>query len=52
MVAGRAVGKWNFNAKISVNSRKFKPQIGDDERDLRYQKWKMAIERSLGWDKN
>lgn len=52
MVAGRAVGKWNFSTKLNVNSRKFKPQISDDEREIRYQKWKMAIERSLGWEKN
>lgn len=52
MVAARAVGKWNFNTKLNVNVRKFKPQIGDDERDLRYQKWKMAIERSLAWEQN
>jgi glycerol kinase len=52
MVAGRAVGKWNFNTKLNVNSRKFKPAINDDEREIRYQKWKMAIERSLGWEQN
>lgn len=52
MAAGRAVGMWNFSAKLSVNVRKFKPLIGDDEREMRYQKWKMAIERSLGWDQN
>ncbi|XP_076285245.1 glycerol kinase 1 isoform X2 [Lasioglossum baleicum] len=29
---------------------KFSPEIGENERDLRYSKWKMAIERSLKWD--
>ncbi|XP_043272233.1 glycerol kinase [Venturia canescens] len=28
----------------------FKTSINDDERDLRYSKWKMAIERSMKWD--
>ncbi|XP_049886227.1 glycerol kinase [Pectinophora gossypiella] len=28
------------------------PNISDDERDMRYQQWKMAVERSLGWDQN
>lgn len=52
MVAGFAVGKWNINAKHDENSRKFKPLITDDERDVRFKKWKMAIERSLGWDQS
>lgn len=29
---------------------KFSPMIGENERDLRYSKWKMAIERSMKWD--
>lgn len=28
----------------------FSPVIGENERDLRYSKWKMAIERSMKWD--
>lgn len=28
------------------------PNISDDERDMRYKQWKMAVERSLGWDQN
>ncbi|XP_063373914.1 glycerol kinase 3 [Cydia amplana] len=28
------------------------PRITDDERDMRYKQWKMAVERSLGWDQN
>lgn len=51
MVAGQAVGKWNIHtAEIPLNCTTFKPTIGDDERDIRYSKWKMAVERSLGWD--
>lgn len=28
----------------------YKPKINENERDKRYAKWKMAVERSLGWD--
>lgn len=52
MFAGHAVGKWSLTAKNDINSRKFKPVISDDERDVRFKKWKMAIDRSLGWDQN
>lgn len=51
MVAGRAIGKWDMSsAQISLNCKDFTPKISDDERDVRYSKWKMAVERSLGWD--
>lgn len=30
----------------------YTPQITDDERDMRYKQWKMAVDRSLGWDQN
>lgn len=30
----------------------YKPRISDDDRDMRYKQWKMAVERSLGWDQN
>ena len=50
MVAGRAVGKWKLDAKIDIKARNFHPKIGEDEREDRLKKWKMAIERSLGWD--
>jgi glycerol kinase len=50
IIAGRAIGKWNMDLDVAGISKKFKPQITEDERDIRYQKWKKAIERSLGWD--
>lgn len=28
----------------------YKPKISENERDVRYHKWKMAVERSIGWD--
>ncbi|CAH2104014.1 unnamed protein product [Euphydryas editha] len=30
----------------------YMPKISDDERDMRYKQWKMAVERSLGWEQN
>lgn len=50
MAAGAAVGLWNIEAKIEGSSRKFKNKINDDERDRRFKKWEMAIEKSLGWE--
>lgn len=50
MVAGRAVGMWDMSLPIPLKSSTFKSTITDDERDVRYSKWKMAVERSLGWD--
>lgn len=51
MVAGRAVGKWDMESvQITIPSTVVKPKISDDERDVRYSKWKMAVERSLGWE--
>lgn len=50
MAAGRAVGKWNMDVNLEMVSSKYKPSISEDEKDQRYNKWKMAIERSLGWD--
>lgn len=50
MVAGRAVGHWDLSTKITMEETVFKPSITDEERDERYQKWQMAVQRSLGWD--
>lgn len=50
MAAGSAVGLWNIEAKIEGSSRKFKNKINDGERERRFKKWEMAIERSLGWE--
>lgn len=51
MAAGRAVGKWDVHGvSIPLGCQEFRPAIGEDQRDVRYAKWKMAVERSLGWD--
>ncbi|XP_047524248.1 glycerol kinase isoform X1 [Pieris napi] len=34
------------------NGQMYNPKITDDERDMRYKQWKMAVERSLGWEQN
>lgn len=50
MVAGCAVGKWDLSQHISIGGDVHSPKITEEERDERYKQWKMAIERSLGWD--
>ncbi|XP_054282634.1 glycerol kinase-like [Macrosteles quadrilineatus] len=52
MAAGSAegIGVWDLNNMQPVPSDTYLPTITDDERDLRYDKWKKAIQKSLGWD--
>lgn len=50
MAAGRAVGKWDVSKRIPIGEDVHSPKITEEERDERYRQWKMAIERSLGWD--
>ena len=53
MMAGYAVGVWDLErVEVPMETELIKPKIAEDERDMRYSKWKMAIERSLGWDIN
>ncbi|XP_066992392.2 glycerol kinase 3 isoform X2 [Anabrus simplex] len=53
MVAGQAEGinVWDIQRKDlePVPSKIFEPESSPDDRDLRYTKWKMAVQRSLGW---
>ncbi|KAJ9585126.1 hypothetical protein L9F63_003078 [Diploptera punctata] len=51
MAAGSAegIGVWNLHEMTAVGCDTFKPSISEDERDVRYSRWKMAIERSFGW---
>ncbi|KAG7295233.1 hypothetical protein JYU34_022206 [Plutella xylostella] len=37
---------WQHRA---THSHTFLPTTTDDDRDARYTKWKMAVQRSLGW---
>lgn len=51
MMAGFAVGVWDLErVEVPMETVLIKPKIDENERDMRYSKWKMAIERSLGWD--
>lgn len=50
IAAGRAVDKWDVTKKLPMNETIFQPKISEQERDNRYKQWKMAVERSLGWD--
>lgn len=51
MMAGYAVGVWDLErVEVPMETVLIKPKIDENERDMRYSKWKMAIERSLGWD--
>ena len=53
MVAGHAEGieAWEFEGEgvESVPTDTFLPTTTPEGRDARYKKWKMAVERSLGW---
>ncbi|PSN33939.1 Glycerol kinase 3 [Blattella germanica] len=52
MAAGSAEGieVWDLNNIQPVPCDIFTPSITEDERDARYSKWKMAVERSFGWE--
>lgn len=52
MAAGCAegIGVWDLASMHSVPSDTFYPSISDDARDIRYSRWKMAIQRCLDWD--
>lgn len=50
ILAGIGAGLVDINEVDASQVTKFSPQISEDERDLRYSKWKMAVERSMKWD--
>ncbi|GLH10892.1 Putative ribulose kinase [Gryllus bimaculatus] len=51
MAAGYAEGinVWELKGHQGVPKDYFYPTITEDERDIRYSRWKMAIKRSLNW---
>ncbi|XP_047992626.1 glycerol kinase isoform X1 [Leguminivora glycinivorella] len=51
VAAGNAVGVWSVEAwrATATPIDTFLPTTTDDDRDARYTKWKMAVQRSLGW---
>ncbi|XP_072761014.1 glycerol kinase 3 isoform X1 [Anoplolepis gracilipes] len=52
IAAGSAEGirKWDVKSDTAVPSDIFLPSITENERDILYSQWKMAINRSLGWE--
>ncbi|XP_026764899.1 glycerol kinase isoform X2 [Galleria mellonella] len=51
VAAGGAVGVWAVQRwrRHHTPADTFLPTTTDDDRDARYTKWKMAVQRSLGW---
>lgn len=53
MAAYKAVeNRYQMEAPLSKSGPReaIKPSISATDRNLRYQKWKMAIDRSLNWE--
>lgn len=50
MVAGAAVGQWDLSVAMDIPCEIWTPTLGEDERDIRYTKWKQAVEKAMGWD--
>ena len=42
-------GVWELGRKME-NITTFRPEIDDKERARKMKRWRMALERSLGWD--
>ncbi|XP_072390839.1 glycerol kinase 3-like isoform X3 [Diabrotica undecimpunctata] len=53
IAAGIAEGieVWQIDKILPVPCDNFTPQISENLRDIKYSRWKMAIDRSLGWAK-
>ncbi len=52
-LAGLATGVWDGYDDVAAHwqlDREFTPTMSSEERDTRYAKWQMAVERSLAWE--
>lgn len=49
MLAGHAVGIWDINEDTGVKHVTYSHKNSDNERQQRYRRWKMAVDRSFGW---
>lgn len=52
-LAGLATGVWNDETDVARNwrlDREFVPQGEREEQERRYEQWRRAVERSLGWE--
>jgi len=50
--AGLAVGFWKNTDELRANwneAKRWQPQWSQEQRDAGYARWKMAVERTLGW---
>lgn len=53
LVAYWAIDSSKQNTPVHIDEGlSYSPKLTDDERNLRYKQWKMAVERSLGWEQN
>nr|XP_022911558.1 glycerol kinase-like [Onthophagus taurus] len=50
MCAGAAMGCWNVLPPMDIPLQAWPPKLKENERDVRYARWKDAVERSFGWD--
>lgn len=53
LAAGITIGVWDLKSQTSIpiNFETYNSLISDEEREKRYKKWKLAVKRSIGWDK-
>ena len=49
VAAGVTAGVWSLGSKMEEITI-FRPEVDDKERARKMKRWKMAVERSLGWD--
>ena len=49
MAAGVTAGLWELGSKME-DIVTFRPDIDAKERARKMKRWRMAVERSLGWD--
>lgn len=54
LLAGLTSGIWSREQLESFNKaeRDFEPRMGEEERERRYDVWKDAVERTMGWEKH
>lgn len=48
--SARGIDLFDLEKEERMASDIFQPNINEEERNERYNKWKMAVERSLGWE--
>ena len=49
VAAGVTAGVWELGSKME-DITVYRPEVDDKERARKMKRWKMAVERSLGWD--